>query len=228
MSPDNIKEKLLGFIPHQQQNDLALQLDWASSHWKTAGLRCSMSDKDLTAKKQRLLQRLRNTPDPSTFLGEIKALLEQPSVATNNCLSGPTFYQSLLQELETLGWHHVSWVNENLTSIELLFNDRKGRGHTLLVQLPSDFPAQLPVCVADLPKPLSLEWDQIPVSRSGYLIEITRQFQKELDKYQDLWMVLDDLDNNTWVVEPERPTRGSISRKIVVGPPSLFYAYKSV
>ena len=35
--------------------------------------------------------------------------------------------------------------------------------------------------------------------------------------YADLWNVLDEIDEKTWVLEPEWPTRSSVMRRIAFG-----------
>jgi len=40
---------------------------------------------------------------------------------------------------------------------------------------------------------------------------------KELDKYQQFWNLVDELDRLTYVLEPEMPTRASNTRRIFIG-----------
>lgn len=38
-----------------------------------------------------------------------------------------------------------------------------------------------------------------------------------LDKYDDFWIVLEDFDAHTWVIEPEKPTKADRMRRIAIG-----------
>ena len=38
-----------------------------------------------------------------------------------------------------------------------------------------------------------------------------------LEKSQEFWDVMDELDYNTWVLEPEKPTRCATNRRIALG-----------
>ena len=46
-----------------------------------------------------------------------------------------------------------------------------------------------------------------------------RSRTQALSKYQDLWDMLDEIDAQTWVLEPENPTRNITLRRIAVGMP---------
>lgn len=69
-----------------------------------------------------------------------------------------SFYSSLLQQLDAVGWSVVADVASDLSSVELQLQDAAGRVHTALVQLPSGFPAATPAVSICLPKPLKLRW----------------------------------------------------------------------
>jgi len=81
------------------------------------------------------------------------------------------------------------------------------------VELMADHPRSAPVCTTELPEALSLRWDP---ARSG-LVDAMQQFEAALSSYQTLWRVLEDIDNHTWVLEPERPTLSSTIRRIGLG-----------
>jgi len=49
------------------------------------------------------------------------------------------------------------------------------------------------------------------------LSAVKRQFAAAIAKYQDLWLVLEDLDANAWVLEPEHPTPADVARRIGIG-----------
>lgn len=42
-------------------------------------------------------------------------------------------------------------------------------------------------------------------------------FLQAVDKYQDFWAVMEDIDKKVWVMEPEHPSRADTSRRIALG-----------
>ena len=42
-------------------------------------------------------------------------------------------------------------------------------------------------------------------------------YERALVQYESLWSQLDELDQNTWVLEPEKPTRSALYRRIALG-----------
>ena len=49
------------------------------------------------------------------------------------------------------------------------------------------------------------------------LQDLVIQFGQELCKYQRFWDTMDQLDQETLVLEPERPTRENTQRRIMIG-----------
>jgi E3 ubiquitin-protein ligase FANCL len=49
------------------------------------------------------------------------------------------------------------------------------------------------------------------------LKDLLDQFRLSLDQYQDLWYNLDEIDQETWILEPEKPTRADLHRRIALG-----------
>ncbi|CAG8742326.1 6022_t:CDS:1, partial [Racocetra fulgida] len=39
----------------------------------------------------------------------------------------------------------------------------------------------------------------------------------ELEKFQDVWSMLDDIDKHTWILEPYKPKRSDLMRRIALG-----------
>jgi E3 ubiquitin-protein ligase FANCL len=77
----------------------------------------------------------------------------------------------------------------------------------------ADHPRTAPVCTTDLPQALALRWDPV----RSTLANVVQQFEDTLQGYQALWAVLEDIDRNTWVLEPERPTLATSIRRIALG-----------
>ncbi|KAB0364917.1 hypothetical protein FD754_009073 [Muntiacus muntjak] len=49
------------------------------------------------------------------------------------------------------------------------------------------------------------------------LISIYTQFLAAVDSLKTFWDVMDEIDEKTWVLEPEKPTRSATARRIVLG-----------
>ena len=46
--------------------------------------------------------------------------------------------------------------------------------------------------------------------------EMVQQFEEQLSRYQAFWEVMDQLDREAWVLEPEHPTPACVFRRIVI------------
>jgi hypothetical protein len=88
-----------------------------------------------------------------------------------------------------------------------------GRSHTVRLLPPASYPAAAPAVEAALPLPLELTWRP----RSSTLGQAVAQLEAALERHQQLWESLDDLDAAAWVVEPERPPRGCTYRRVALG-----------
>lgn len=49
------------------------------------------------------------------------------------------------------------------------------------------------------------------------LTGIYSQFLAALESLKVFWDVMDEIDEKTWVLEPEKPTRGATARRIALG-----------
>ena len=49
------------------------------------------------------------------------------------------------------------------------------------------------------------------------LISIYTQFLTALESLKTFWDDMDEIDEKTWVLEPEKPTRSATARRIVLG-----------
>lgn len=56
-----------------------------------------------------------------------------------------------------------------------------------------------------------------PVFSQSSLISIYSQFLAALESLKTFWDVMDEIDEKTWVLEPEKPTRSATARRIVLG-----------
>ncbi|CAM9302852.1 unnamed protein product [Phaeothamnion confervicola] len=159
-----------------------------------------------------LRARLAQAHDVDAFMTELLDVLGRIGAAAPAPKPPPPeYYARLLSELD---WGVLVSVDDTLTRLQLRAADAAGREHILAVTLPPDYPAGPPACAVDLPRPLELGWAP---GRSS-LADAIAQFRAALAPYVPLWDALDDLDAHTWVLEPERPTRAHVHRRVAVAP----------
>uniref|UniRef100_A0A452F7L4 FA complementation group L n=1 Tax=Capra hircus TaxID=9925 RepID=A0A452F7L4_CAPHI len=158
-------------------------------------------------------QRMQQSPDLVSFMMELKMLLE---VALKNKKEPyvlpppPKFYSSLIGEIRALGWDKLVYVDPCFSTIKLKA-DVSGREHLITVKLKAKYPAESPDCVVDFPVPFSVSW-----TPQSSLISIYSQFLAALESLKTFWDVMDEIDEKTWVLEPEKPTRSATARRIVL------------
>uniref|UniRef100_F6XYY6 FA complementation group L n=2 Tax=Equus caballus TaxID=9796 RepID=F6XYY6_HORSE len=183
---------------------------------KNARLLCSWQLRTvLNGYHQIVQQRMQHSPDLMSFLMELKMVLE---VALKNKQElyalppPPQFYSSLIEEIETLGWDKLVYVDTSFSTIKLKAEDASGREHLITLKLKAKYPAESPDCFVDLPVSFSVSW-----TPQSSLISIHSQFLAALESLKTFWDVMDEIDEKTWVLEPEKPTRSATARRIVLG-----------
>uniref|UniRef100_A0A8D2DX39 FA complementation group L n=1 Tax=Sciurus vulgaris TaxID=55149 RepID=A0A8D2DX39_SCIVU len=182
---------------------------------KNARLLCSWQLKTiLNGYHQIIQQRMQHSADLMSFMMELKMVLE---VALKNRQElyalppPPQFYSSLIEEIGTLGWDKLVYVDTCFSTIKLKAEDASGREHLITVKLKAKYPTESPDCFVDFPVPFSVSW--IP---QGSLISIHSQFLAALESLKAFWDVMDEIDEKTWVLEPEKPTRSATARRIAL------------
>ncbi|XP_022453045.1 E3 ubiquitin-protein ligase FANCL isoform X2 [Delphinapterus leucas] len=136
-------------------------------------------------------QRMQHSPDLMSFLVELKMVLE---VALKN-----------KKEL-------LVYVDTCFSTIKLKAEDASGREHLITVKLKAKYPAESPDCIVDFPVSFSVSW-----TPQSSLISIHSQFLAALESLKAFWDVMDEIDEKTWVLEPEKPTRSATARRIALG-----------
>ncbi|KAG9338001.1 hypothetical protein JZ751_027338 [Albula glossodonta] len=101
----------------------------------------------------------------------------------------PQYYSRLIGEMESLGWDKLLFIDTEFRTLKLKAEDSSGRQHVIAVKLKS----------------------------KGSLMSIHGQFLAILESLQEFWAVLDEIDEKTWVLEPEKPPRGATMRRIAIG-----------
>uniref|UniRef100_A0ABI7VR99 FA complementation group L n=1 Tax=Felis catus TaxID=9685 RepID=A0ABI7VR99_FELCA len=104
------------------------------------------------------------------------------------------------------------FVDTCLSTIKLKAEDASGRKHLITLKLKAKYPAESPDCFVDFPVPFSVSW-----TPQSSLISIYGQFLAALESLKAFWDVTDEIDEKTWVLEPEKPTRSATARRIALG-----------
>lgn len=113
-----------------------------------------------------------------------------------------------MNELDGL-WNQLGSINPSLTSLQLNFKDSCKRLHTIDIKLPNLYPKIAPICYIEAPEEVNFEWKE-----NFNLKNILSQFSDAVEKYNPLWEQLDDLDSNTWILEPDKPSYAISMRRI--------------
>ncbi|XP_021556979.1 E3 ubiquitin-protein ligase FANCL isoform X2 [Neomonachus schauinslandi] len=188
---------------------------------KNARLLCSWQLRAiLNGYHQIVQQRMQHSPDLMSFMMELKMILE---VALKNKQElyapppPPQFYASLIEEIGTLGWDKLVYVDTCLSTIKLKAEDASGRKHLITLKLKAKYPAESPDCFVDFPVSFSVSWTPQVNAPCSSLISIYGQFLAALESLKAFWDVMDEIDEKTWVLEPEKPTRSATARRIALG-----------
>ncbi|XP_046884661.1 E3 ubiquitin-protein ligase FANCL isoform X1 [Hypomesus transpacificus] len=204
-----------GFVTVQGR-DFRIRILLPSNHQlKYAKLHCCWQLKRLLHGYRHIVkQRLHRSADLVSFILELKTVLE---VALKNhveycSIPPPQYYSQLISEIEALGWEKLLSIDTEFCTLKLRAEDSSGRLHDVTVKLKPKHPAEPPECYADLPLPLTITWT--PQSTLGH---VHAQFLLVLESLAEFWKVLDEIDEKTWVLEPEKPCRADTMRRIAIG-----------
>uniref|UniRef100_A0A8D2L3X0 FA complementation group L n=1 Tax=Varanus komodoensis TaxID=61221 RepID=A0A8D2L3X0_VARKO len=96
--------------------------------------------------------------------------------------------------------------------IRLKAEDSCSRNHLITLKLNPKYPTEPPECLVDLPVQFSASWNP-----ESSLLSIHSQFLAALESLKEFWNALDEIDEKTWVLEPEKPTRSATMRRIAIG-----------
>ncbi|XP_065256594.1 E3 ubiquitin-protein ligase FANCL [Emys orbicularis] len=182
---------------------------------KNARIHCSWClKKVLHGYHQIVKQRLQHCSDLVSFMVELKTILEAALKNSQELHAPPPpeYYSYLVRDIETLGWNKVVYVDTGLNTIKLKGEDSCGRQHLITLKLNAKYPAEPPDCCVDFPVEFAISW--IPQSS---LVDIYNQFLAALESLKEFWNAMDEIDEKTWVLEPENPTRSATMRRIAIG-----------
>ncbi|XP_049848335.1 E3 ubiquitin-protein ligase FANCL-like [Schistocerca gregaria] len=166
-------------------------------------------------------ERLLQSETLCQFLVELRHIIEQilprsklqPDFVSSQVPSA-NYYSRLLGELggSQIGWKSVTSINSDLSAVQICLIDSKQRQHLLDINLDDNYPYTAPCCSIAVPDSIVPKW----IPNQSTLGDLVDEFRRHLTHFQQLWDILDDLDSNTCVIEPERPTRADIFRRIII------------
>lgn len=120
-----------------------------------------------------------------------------------------SFYRRIYSEVEEIGWEHLVRFGEDLRLLSFRVKDKKGRVHILQITLDGTYPNHPPSISADVPYLFNLKW-----SINSRLEDVIQQFQKHLEKLQDFWNLMDDIDHSLLVSDLRYPQRALSHRQL--------------
>ncbi|XP_048373978.1 E3 ubiquitin-protein ligase FANCL isoform X2 [Sphaerodactylus townsendi] len=165
---------------------------------KNARIQCSWQLKRVLSGYQQILKQ--------------EVALKNTQELQSSALPPPQHYSGLIRDIETLGWNKVLFVDPSFTTIKLRAEDSGGRHHQITLKLNPKYPTEPPDCLVDLPVQFT-----VSVDTQSNLLSIHRQFLAALESLKEFWNALDEIDEKTWVLEPEKPTRSATMRRIAIG-----------
>ncbi|KAF9573063.1 hypothetical protein EC968_009023 [Mortierella alpina] len=179
----------------------------------------------LVGREGQLQQKMDETMDMESFLIELVDTLEailSAKRARNDGGEPVAYFSQITEQLDTLGWHRVSHMSQDLSKVQIELCDASGRKHLLTVSFPPGYPT-VPLIMEplDIPKGDSDQGlvDQgylsaTSSSKSGFQLQsVIQEAEKQLERYREFWDVMQDFDDKTWVIDPEKPTRADRMRR---------------
>ncbi|KAI9144810.1 WD-repeat region-domain-containing protein [Paraphysoderma sedebokerense] len=154
-------------------------------------------------------QRLALFSTVEEFAIDFKELLER--IIPPASFETPKYHSVLIDELDHIGWQRVRDIDKSLDKFSIELRDQAQRKHIVRIQLPTQYPLVPPICQADLPDPIPIKW-----TSTSRLIDILQIYQEALQRYQELWNLLDELDANT-IQLLQQPSRASTVRRFSLG-----------
>ncbi|XP_077342178.1 E3 ubiquitin-protein ligase FANCL [Lithobates pipiens] len=204
-----------GFISAQDMDFRLRVILPADLQMRNARLECSWQlTKALHGYQNVVKQRLQHSSDLSSFMVELKSILDVALKNTNSSEASPAphYYSCLVKDIDSLGWDKLVFVDNEFSTLKLKIEDSTARAHVIIVKLGARYPYKAPDCCIDLPVPFSVSW-----TPQSNLQDIYNQALSALESLKVFWDALDEIDKKTWVLEPENPSRSATVRRIAIG-----------
>ncbi|KAI5653263.1 hypothetical protein M9H77_30450 [Catharanthus roseus] len=123
-----------------------------------------------------------------------------------------SFHHRIYSEVEEIGWENLVKLGDDLTFLSFRVMDKNGRVHILELTLEKTYPNCPPSVAADVPYIFNLVW-----SMDSKLKDVVLQFQRHLEKLQEFWLTLDDIDKTLWIAVPKHLHSSLSCRLINIG-----------
>lgn len=128
------------------------------------------------------------------------------------------FYARVARDVAELGGAAAA-VAPDLAAVTVRAVDAGGREHLAEVSLPPGFPAAPPAVAADLPEPVAVRWGE-----GATLARVAAAVAESAARWQLAWASLEELDARCHVLEPERPRRADLHRRVATAEPGVTLA----
>ncbi|XP_018421805.1 PREDICTED: E3 ubiquitin-protein ligase FANCL [Nanorana parkeri] len=204
-----------GFLSAQDKDFRLRVILPADLQLRNARLECSWQLRKVLHGYQHIVkQRLQHSSDLSSFMVELKSILDVALKNPNSLEASPAphYYACLVKDIDNLGWDKLLFVDNEFSTLKLKIEDSTAREHVITVKLGARYPYKTPDCSIDLPVPFSVSW-----TPQSNLQDIVNQALSALEALKLFWDTLDEIDQKTWVLEPEKPSRSATMRRIAIG-----------
>jgi len=110
-------------------------------------------------------------------------------------------------------------LSDDLSMVTIRYNDENHRCHVLMGEFNPLFPSMGPIWIHDLPQTFEPKWminnrstcngsAHVPTNAPPCGLSIAlMEFMESISALQMFWNELDDIDENTWVLEPYLPSK---------------------
>ncbi|KAG0294769.1 hypothetical protein BGZ97_004989 [Linnemannia gamsii] len=183
----------------------------------------------LAGQETQLQQKMEEAKDMASFLVELVDTLEV--IMSNRSAKGDKerplrYWTHVMEQLDALGWDRVTLVDQYLSRVQIELCDASLRKHIITARFPPAYPT-IPLTIAPLEIP-ECEDDQLaaqhglnmgglPSNKVSGLEAAILQAEAQLSLFREFWDVMQDFDERTWVIDPEKPTRADKMRRCALG-----------
>jgi E3 ubiquitin-protein ligase FANCL len=122
------------------------------------------------------------------------------------------YFRRVLDEIHRIGSESVSSIDPTLMFFAVTLADGDGRQIEIRFSLPTAFPRVGPKVTSNLPIPVAFEWDP----QQSHLSHIVDRHRDLIPRFAEFWQQLNEIDRETFVIEPRNPTLDCCFRRIVV------------
>lgn len=147
-----------------------------------------------------------------SFLENLKTLLEKEACGSDDekSITAQSF-RMLASDLKNIGFCNVSFISQCLTEVTFQIVDKSSHTHSMIVNVGKNYPHQALESQASLPES-ALE----TIRKNEDLEEVFNSFEEQVSSLQHLWNILDLVDEQCCVLDPENPTRKDLGRRILI------------